>query len=170
LCVQIPRVRRFLAPLCVALALAAPLPALEPALSAFEIVSIKPAITSVIVATVSMTMPDFTRKGEVYSSTYSAKVFPYFFYNEKGRIWIKVSDEDVRRASKGLPVDVTGHAISEAGDDRRVEGHAIPTGPRTGRIRVKVYVTRRISLNYDTTYDLKGPVYGPATPTPKPAR
>jgi hypothetical protein len=35
---------------------------------------------------------------------------------------------------------------------------------------VKVYVTRRISLNYDTTYDLKGPAPAPATPTPKPAR
>jgi hypothetical protein len=170
LCVQIPRVRRFLAPVCVALALASPLRALEPTLSAFEIVSIKPAVTSLIVATVTMTMPDFTRKGEVYSSTYSAKVFPYFFYNEKGRIWIKVSDEDVLRASKGLPVDVRGHAISDVGDDRRVEGHAIPTGPRTGRIKVKVFVTRRISLNYDTTYELKGPVYAPADPTPKSAR
>jgi hypothetical protein len=156
-------VRRFIAPLCAAIALASPLRALEPAYSPFQVVSIKPAVTSVIVATVTMSMPDFGRKGEVYSSTYYAKVFPYFFYNEKGRIWIKVTDADIRRASAGQPVDFSGQAINEAGEKRRVEGHAVPTGPLTGKIRVKVYVTRRISLNYDTTYELKGP------PAPRPA-
>jgi hypothetical protein len=163
-------VRRFLAPLSVAIALASPLSALEPALSPYQVVDIKTAVTSVIVATVTMTMPPFGRKGAVYSSTYSAKVFPYFFYNEKGRIWITVTDDDVRRASKGIPIDFKGHALSEAGDDRRVEGHAVPTGPFTGKIRVRVFVTRRISLNYDTTYELKGPPAPKPDPIPKSAR
>jgi hypothetical protein len=156
-------VLRFLAPLGVAVALAAPLSGADPSLSPFNIVDIKPAVTSVIVATVTMTMAPFARKNVVYSSTYSAKVFPYFFYNEKGRIWITVSDDDLRRAAKGGSVDFTGHALSEAGDERRVEGHATPTGPLAGKVRVKVYVTRRISLIYDTVYELKGP------PAPKPA-
>jgi hypothetical protein len=163
-------VRRFLAPLGVALALAAPLSGADPLLSPFNVVDIKPAVTSVIVATVTMTMAPFERKNVVYSSTYSAKVFPYFFYNEKGRIWITISDDDLRRAAKGGSVDFTGHALSDAGDERRVEGHATPTGPLTGKIKVKVYVTRRISLSYDTVYELKGPPAPKTAPTPKSAR
>ena len=162
--------RRFLAPLGVAIALAAPLLGADASLSPFNVVYIKPAVTSVIVATVTMTMEPFQRKSVVYSSTYSAKVFPYFFYNEKGRIWITVTDDDLRRASRGGAVDFTGHALSDAGDERRVEGHAVPTGPLAGKIRVKVYVTRRISLNYDTVYELRGPPAPKPTAIPKPAR
>ena len=104
-----------------------------------------------------MTMPPFVRKGVVYSSTYTAKVFPYFFYNEKGRIWIVVTDDDLRRASRGEAVDFKGHAMSDSGEERRVDGHAVPSGPLKGKIRVRVFVTRRIALNYDTVYELKGP-------------
>lgn len=114
-----------------------------------------------------MTYPPFVRKGAVYSSTYSAKVFPYFFYNEKGRIWIVVTDDDLRRVSMGQPVDFKGRAISEYGDDRKVDGRAVPTGPRTGKIRVRVFVTRRIALTYDTTYELIGPGQPPPEVTPR---
>jgi hypothetical protein len=158
-------VRRFLAPLLAFWALSAPLRAADDPLASFAIVAIKPATTSLIVASVTMTMPPFTRKKVVYSSTYSAKVFPYFFYNEKGRIWIAISDHDLLRAARGEPIDFKGQAISDAGETRRVEGHAVPTGPAAGKIRVKVYVTRRISLNYDTTYELRGAP--PPVVTPK---
>ena len=48
------------------------------------------------------------------------------------------------------------------GERRRVEGHATPTGPTNGRIKVKVYVTRRIALTYETTYELRGGNGAPA--------
>ena len=48
-------------------------------------------------------------------------------------------------------------------DFRRVEP-VRTSGPTTGRIRVKVYVTRKIALTYETTYELKG------APTPVTAR
>lgn len=149
--------RRFLAALSIAAALAEPAWGAEDSLAPYNVVAIKSATTSVFVATVTMTMPPFVRKNVVYSSTYSAKVFPYFFYNEKGRIWIVVSDDDLRRAAKGGSVDFKGSAVNEAGDVRKVEGHATPTGPTSGNIRVRVFVTRRIALTYDTTYELRGP-------------
>ena len=134
----------------------APLRAGDP-LSRYGVVAIKPCTASIYIATVTMAMPPFVRRGAIYSSTYSAKVFPYFLFNEKGRIWMTVSDDDLRRASKGQEIAVSGHATSDSGDERRVEGRATPTGPTSGKIRVRVFVTRRISLTYDTTYELKGP-------------
>jgi hypothetical protein len=149
-------VRRFLAPLLLALSCVPSRGAPEDTLARFNVVAIKAASTSVFVATITMTMPPFVRKKVVYSSTYVAKVSPFFFYGEKGRIWIAISDDDLRRAAKGESVDFKGQALSEGGETRRVEGHAVPTGPTSGRIRVRVFVTRRIALTYDTTYELQG--------------
>jgi hypothetical protein len=163
-------VRRFLAPLGVAIALAVPLSGADGSLTPFNVVYIKPAVTSVIVATVTMTMAPFVRKKVVYSSTYTAKVFPYFFYNEKGRIWINISDDDLRRAAKGGVVEFVGHGLSDTGDERRVEGRATPTGPLSGKIQVRVFVTRRIALVYDTSYELRGGAASVAASTPTPAR
>ena len=158
--------RRFLAPLLAAAALAAPLRGADDPLARFAVVAIKPATASLIVASVTMTMPPFTRKKVVYSSTYFAKVFPYFFYSERGRIWIAIPDADLLRAARGEPVDFKGQAVSDAGEPRRVAGHAVPTGPAPGRIRVRVFVSRRIALNYDTTYELRGAPPPPAV-TPR---
>jgi len=158
-------VRRLLTPVTLALLAAAPLHA-DDSLARFNVVDIKPSTASIYIATVTMTMPPFVRKNVVYSSTYTAKVFPYFLFNEKGRIWIVVPEDLLWRAAKGEPVDFKGHALSDSGDERRVEGHATPTGPWGGRIRVRVFVTRRISLNYDTTYELKGASSPPAA-TPR---
>jgi hypothetical protein len=84
-----------------------------------------------------------------------ARVFP-FFYSEKGRISIVIPDDNLRRVSRGEPADFNGRAINDSGDVRRIEGSAIPTGPTTGRLRVKVFITRRIALTYITTYELQG--------------
>jgi hypothetical protein len=147
---------RLLVPL-IALAVATTLRGSAGPLSPFDVVDIKPVTTSVYVATVSMTMPPFVRKGSLFASTYVAKVFPYFLFNEKGRIWIELSDNDLRRVANGEPVNFVGRAVSESGNIRRVEGRAVPTGPRAGTVRVRVFVTRRISLSYNTSYRLIGP-------------
>jgi hypothetical protein len=149
-------VRRFTAAVLAVLALSAPLRAADP-LAKYATVDIKACTTSIYIATVTMIMPPFVRRNAVYSSTYYAKVFPYFLFNERGRIWIAITDDELRRAEKGEPVSFTGRAINNKGDERRVDGNATPTGPRSGNIRVRVFVTRKISLTYDTTYELTGP-------------
>jgi hypothetical protein len=150
-------------------AVAAPLCAGDPP-GRFDVVAAKPATASFIIGTITMTIPPFVRRNTVYSSTYAAKIFPYFFYNEKGRIWIEIPDDDLRRVALGQPVDFKGHAISDSGDGRRIEGRATPTGPLTGRLRVKVFITRRIGLTYNTTYELQGTERPAANATSRQAR
>jgi hypothetical protein len=157
--------RRHLASLLVVLAAAAPGRAADDPLARFNVVDIKSSVASLYIASVTMIMPPFVRHNAVYSSTYYAKVFPYYFFSEKGRIWIVVPEADLRRAAVGQPVDFVGHALSDSGEERKVQGHAVPTGPSGGKIRVRVFISRRISLNYDTTYELKGVPVPAATVT-----
>ena len=141
-----------------AIALAAAMPArgADDGLAQFNVVAIKPTTSSIYIASVTMTMPPFVRHDAVFSSTYSARVFPYFFWSESGRIWIVVPGDKLRRVAQGEPVDFTGRGINEDGDERRIEGSATPTGPSRGKIRVRVHVTKRIFLTFDTTYELQG--------------
>jgi hypothetical protein len=132
----------------------------------FNQVEIKPATAYLYIATVTMTIPPFSRHHGVYSSTYAARVFP-IFYTEKGRIWIDVPDDALRRIANGEPIDFTGHAVNESGDGRKVVGHAVPRGAWGGTISVRVYVSRRISITYDTTYELLGAPEPQAAVTPK---
>jgi hypothetical protein len=135
-------------------------------LTRFNVVATKPATASIIIGTVTMTISPFIRKNTVYSSTYLARVFP-FFYSEKGRIWIVIPEDDLRRVSRGEAADFKGRAINESGDERRIEGRAVPMGPLAGKLRVKVFITRRIALTYNTTYELQGTEQPLASAIPK---
>jgi hypothetical protein len=139
-------------------------------LEKYSQVLIRPATASFYIASVSMSFQPFVRHKAVYSSTYTARVFPYFFLGERGHIWIAVPDEVLARVSRGETVTLTGRALSDSGDERKIDGVATPTGPLGGRIRVRVFVSRRIILTYNTTYALQGPAGEPAPVTPKPAR
>lgn len=160
---------RFPALLLLAAALAPPARASDD-LARFGRVEIAPASASFYIASVSMSYQPFQRRGAAFASSYVARVFPYFFLGEKGRIWINVPDDALRRVLRGEAVSFSGRAVNDSGDERKVEGTATPTGPWGGKIRVRVSVTRRIVLSYNTTYVLKGPRDAPAKATPTPAR
>jgi hypothetical protein len=134
-------------------------------LARFSEVDVKPATAFVYVGTITMTIQPFVRHKAVYSSTYSARIFPYF-YSEMGRIWITVPDEALHSLANGEAIDFTGRAVNESGDERKVSGRAVPTGRSLGTIEVRVFVTRRISINCDTTYEVVGPAdpRSPVTP------
>jgi hypothetical protein len=121
-------------------------------LSRYDRVEIAPTKTSIYIGSVSMTMPAFTRKAGVYESTYEAKVFPYFFYNEEGRLFVEVSDDALRRLGRGEPVDFIGHGVSTSGKERRIEGRAVPADATSGKIKVRVFISKRIQLIFNTTY------------------
>jgi hypothetical protein len=163
---QIPSVQRLSPALAFALAAAASALGAGDDLARFSEVSIRPATAFIYVATVTMTIPPFVRHNGVYSSTYTARVFPYF-YSERGRIWITVPDDLLRRVADGQAIDFTGRAVNEDGEERKVVGHAVPTGRLLGSIQVRVFVTRRISINYDTTYELLGSGETPTEVTPR---
>jgi hypothetical protein len=111
-----------------------------------------------------MTITPFQRRHDVFSATYYARVFPYFFYSERGHISILVPDADLRRVLRGESIAFTGRGVSEDGEGRKIEGTATPTGPTSGKLRVRVFVTRHISLTYDTTYELTGGAAPAVTP------
>ena len=138
-----------------ALALAAGAAEAEAPFSTFARVTIEPTKTSIYIGTVAMTMPPFVRKNGTYESTYAAKVFPYFFSNEKGTLAITLSDESLRKLERGEPVEFSGLAVNTVGEERRITGKATPEegahGLR-GKIKVRVFVSKHIELIFNTSY------------------
>jgi len=126
-------------------------------------VNVAPTRTSIYIGTVSLTMPTFQRDGVAFRSSYVCKVFPYFFYNEKGTLFIDVPDADLARLAAGETITFSGKAINMDGEPRRIEGRAVPASPTDGKIKVRVFVTAKIELIFNTTY------FFPKTPdTPLP--
>src|SRR3954470_4301662 len=111
-------------------------------LARYARVEVAPAKTSVYVGTVTMTMPPFVRHAGSYETDYAAKVFPYFFLNETGRITVEFSDEQLRQLERGQAVEFKGHGARADGVERRVEGKATPADATSGKIKVRVFVSK----------------------------
>ena len=151
-----PHIRVMLRPafasLLCALGLALALGAAEAPLGTFERVTIAPTKTSIYIGTVALTMPTFARKNGTYHSSYAAKVFPYFFSNEKGALAITLSDESLRKLERGETVEFSGRAVNTDGEERRVEGKATPADALSGKIKVRVLVAKHLELIFNTSY------------------
>lgn len=130
--------------------------AAERELRQFDRAEIAAAKTSIYVGTVSLTMPPFRRVAGVYEADYTAKVFPFFFSNEAGRLRIDVPDAALRQLEAGQPIEFTGTAVRTDGVERRVHGKATPTNAHSGRIKVRVNVTKSTELIFNTTYHFPG--------------
>jgi hypothetical protein len=125
-------------------------------ITAYNRVEIAPTKTSIYIGSVAMTMPTFVREHGVFSSTYSAKVFPYFFYNEKGRLSIAISDATLRQLESGQPIEFEGEGVNSDGETRRIAGRAVPADAKSGKIKVRVFVSKKIQLIFNTTYRFPG--------------
>jgi hypothetical protein len=124
----------------------------EAPLARYATVAVETARTSIYIGSVTLAMPAFTRQGITYSTTYAARVFPYFFYNEKGSLSIDVTDADLRRLERGETIEFTGRAKTTDGEDRHIEGRAQPTDASSGKLKVRVFVSKKIQLIFNTTY------------------
>ncbi len=122
----------------------------------YQEATVDTARTSIYIGAVTLRMPPFAREGATYASTYSAKVFPFFFYNEAGSLSIHLTDEELRQLAAGQRVEFKGEAFNEQGEPRRVEGHADPADERSGKIKVRVWVSKNIELIFNTTYRFTG--------------
>lgn len=127
----------------------------EASLLNYAQVEVAPAKTSIYIGRVTMTMPAFARKDGRYEASYEAKVVPYFFYNEAGRLAIEVSDEQLRALARGEAIEFRGRAVRSDGEERRVEGKATPADATSGKIKVRVFVSKRVELIFNTTYRFK---------------
>src|SRR5688500_16462795 len=115
-------------------------------------VVVAPAETSIDLGTVSMTMAEFVRMGGGYEASYVAKVFPFFFYNEEGHLRVEIPDAALRQLAAGEPIEFKGRAVRNDGAERRVEGKATPADAASGKIKVRVFYSKRIELIFNTTY------------------
>lgn len=121
-------------------------------LAAFARVEVAPSKTSIYIGSVALTMPAFARHGSTYESTYVANVFPYFFFNEAGSLHIEVSDDQLNTLARGEAIDFKGRGVRSDGTERRIEGKATPTDAKGGRLKVRVFVSPRTQLIFNTTY------------------
>lgn len=128
-------------------AVAADLPA-----NRYDHVAVAPTKTSVYIATVAMKMPTFVRQGGTYTAAYEADVFPFFFEDEKGTLSVDVSDAQLEQLAQGKTIDFGGRGVRSDGVVRRVEARATPRDAESGALKVKVYVSKRIVLVFNTTY------------------
>jgi hypothetical protein len=136
----------------------------DASLAPYSSVDVAPVSTWAYVANVTLAVGRFVRHGDTFTSTYSARVFPYFFYNEQGSLKIKVPDAVLREFAAGRPFDFAGSAVRSDGKERPVDGRVAPIDASSGRIRVRLFYTRRLVLVFTTTYRL--PAMGPV-PAPK---
>ncbi|HEU5079453.1 MAG TPA: hypothetical protein VFT72_09570 [Opitutaceae bacterium] len=118
----------------------------------FDSVKIEKVKTSIYVGSVTLTTGVMHRSHGEYSADYHAKVFPYFFQNESGRLWITFSDADLENLAKGQTVYFKGHAENTDKEARRIEGRAVPNDAKQGKIKVRVFVSPKIELIFNTTY------------------
>lgn len=115
-------------------------------------VDVAPTRTSIYIGSVSMRMPTFVRKDGTYFATYDAKVVPYFFANEKGTLTVSISEEQLQKLTRAEQIEFTGRAVNTSGEERRVAGRATPKDAKSGSIKVRVFVSKKIELIFNTTY------------------
>ncbi len=118
----------------------------------YERVVIEPVKTSIYVGSVTLTTTPFQAGDSRYSATYRAKVFPYFFSSEHGSLWISFDEGDFARLERGELVNFTGRAENSDKEERRIEGRAVPATAKTGKIKVRVFVSKKIELIFNSNY------------------
>lgn len=118
----------------------------------YDKVTVETSSTSIYIGKVTLHVAPLTRKDGVFSGEYRAKVFPYFFMSEHGKFRMKVSDEDLARVAKGETVEFTGEAQNTGSEPRKVSGRAVPDDATKGKIKVRIFVTEKIQLIFNTTY------------------
>lgn len=106
----------------------------------WDTVIVPPIKTSIYVGSVTLTTSPFQRAGDQFEATYEAKVWPWFFWNETGRITIRLPHGDLERLARSERVEFTGEATNHKGKPRHVTGRADRTDAATGKIKVRIGV------------------------------
>ena len=132
-----------------ALACAQPLP---PPAHAQTPVEVAKSSTSIYIGSVSLALDRLARTETGYAAAYHARVFPFFFESESGQFSIEFSDDQLRQIERGEQVAFTGTARNHRGRDRRITGRVTPTDAQSGAIKVRIFVTEKIRLVFETTY------------------
>ena len=117
----------------------------------WDSVTIAPGKTSIYVGSVTLTTGVFRRDGDTFSSTYEAKVRPWFFWSETGRITITLPLADLEKLARGERVEFKGQATNHKGKPRHVTGRADRKDAANGTIKVRIGVDDT-ELIFNSTY------------------
>ena len=110
--------------------------------------------TRVSGAKATLTIDPLIRTGECFAGDYHMKVTPFFFKSETGKLEIFVSNELHAKASNGIPVEITGTALTDGEDlKRKVNARATPRDKDRGELKVWFKVYER-EMVFQTTYRL----------------
>lgn len=120
-------------------------------IGAWDSVSVAPAKTSIYVGSVRLTTSEFRREGDKFVATYEAKVRPWFFWSENGKITITLPLAELQRLARGERVEFTGEAFNHKNKPRHVTGRAERSDPANGKIKVRIGVDDT-ELIFNTTY------------------
>jgi hypothetical protein len=122
-----------------------------PDLTNWERVSVEPMKTSIYIGSVTLTTGVFVRQGSTLAATYEAKVFPWFFWGESGKITITLSDADLASMARGENAEFTGEAFNQKNKSRQVSGRVQPGTATSGKIKVRI-LADGYQLIFNSTY------------------
>lgn len=134
------------------LLLAAAMPAAH-ALEPFTQAKVPTMKTSIYVGSVTLGTGTFRRAGDRWSTTYEAKVFPWFPWSEHGDITITVTEADLAKLARGDTVEFTGEAQNHKRKPRQVTGRAQPGSASAGKIKVRI-AADGVELIFNGSYEL----------------
>jgi hypothetical protein len=114
-------------------------------------IAVAPLKTSIYIGSVKLVTGAFDRQGNALSTTYEAKVTPWFFWSETGHITISLSESDFAALAKRQTVEFKGDATNHKNKPRTVTGRAQPADATSGKIKVRV-MADGIELIFNGTY------------------
>ncbi|HVT72912.1 MAG TPA: hypothetical protein VHD61_07230 [Lacunisphaera sp.] len=104
----------------------------------WDVVTVPPMKTSIYIGSVTLTAGVFHREGDTFATTYEAKVRPWFFWSETGRITITLPQAELVKLARGERVTFTGQATNHRNKPRRVTGQADRIDAASGKIKVRI--------------------------------
>jgi len=116
-------------------------------------VLVAPMKTSIYIGSVTLTTTEFVPQDDSFHARYEAKVRPWFFWGETGKITIKLPGTDLTRLALGQTVEFTGEAANHKNKPRTVTGRAQPSNPTSGKIKVRI-MADGIELIFNGSYQL----------------
>jgi hypothetical protein len=118
-------------------------------------IAVAPMKTSIYVGSVTLTTGELQRHGASLTTTYSARVFPWFFWGESGRFAITLTEAELAGLARGATVQFTGRAVNQKNKPRQVTGRAQPVDATTGKLKVRI-MADGLELIFNGTYRLEG--------------
>lgn len=118
-----------------------------------KVIEVPAVKTWIYVGSVTITLaPLLLAPDGSYHARYDAKVFPFFSYNEAGKCGFAAPPDTPAKLARGEAIDFEGWGETDAGARRRFTARATPTDTRTGKFKVRIYVSPKIVLVFNSTY------------------